>query len=505
MVFSTMLFLWVFLPVVLIGNFLIGILPFGRPVKIRLKNIFLLLASLFFYGWGGPRYLLLMIGVILVNYASGLFIGIDEDHKRFFLFIGILSNLLILGYFKYFNLLIHTIESISGGEYGSLGFKEVILPIGISFYIFQAISYVIDVYRGNARVQKNIPDFALYVSLFPQLIAGPIVQYRDIEKQLVSRKENAELFSSGVTRFVYGLSKKVLLANTFGEAVDKIWKLDISRMGSGVAVFGAVLYSLQIYYDFSGYSDMAIGLGRMLGFEFRENFNLPYTAVSVRDFWRRWHISLSSWFRDYVYIPLGGSRKGIARVCVNVFIVFLLTGIWHGANYTFFFWGMYYAVFLIIERLISYFSEKKSAAVKDAGEAKDAEKDAEEVGNGNPRGAGVKRFFGHIYALIVVIVGWVFFRADSISDAFGFIGAFFRPNAKTYSVLNYMSFKMCVALVLGVLFAGPLQAVFGKFCDKNKDKAFFAMCGILVRTALAALCILLLAGGTYNPFIYFQF
>ncbi len=460
MVFSTMLFLWVFLPAVIIGYYLLGLIPANEGTKIRIKNTFLLAASLVFYAWGGPRYLFLMIAVIVLNYVFALLINRYPSYKKTFLITGITCDLLLLGYFKYFNLMIHTLGKITG--HGPFDLGEVILPIGISFYIFQSMSYTIDVYRNDAPIQKNILDFALYVSLFPQLIAGPIVQYRDINSQLLSRHESVELFSEGVKRFIYGLSKKVLLANVFGQAVDDIWKKGPDDIGCALAVFAAILYSLQIYYDFSGYSDMAIGLAKMFGFELKENFNHPYTATSVSDFWRRWHISLSSWFKNYVYIPLGGNRAGIARCCLNLLIVFALTGIWHGANYTFFFWGIYYAAFLIIEKLISHFLKKDVKS--------------------------------HLYTLVVVVIGWIFFRADSIGEAFAFIRALFRVSVPSYPILEYLTLKMCVALVAGVILCFPVQRIMKNHIVSSVAKA-----------ALMILCILTLAGDTYNPFIYFRF
>ena len=466
-----MLFLWVFLPAVIIGYHLIGFVPASEDKKIRIKNAFLLVASLVFYAWGGPRYLFLMITVIVINYVCALLIDKNPSSKKMILIAGIICDLLLLGYFKYFNLMIHTMEKITG--HSSFELTEVILPIGISFYIFQSMSYTIDVYRNDAPVQKNIFNFALYVSLFPQLIAGPIVQYRDISSQLLSRRESINLFSEGAGRFIYGLSKKVLLANVFGEAVDEIWKKGPGDIGCALSIFAAILYSLQIYYDFSGYSDMAIGLAKMFGFELKENFNHPYMASSVSDFWRRWHISLSSWFKNYVYIPLGGNRVGIARCCLNLFIVFALTGIWHGANYTFFFWGIYYAAFLIIEKLVSHFLKK-------------------EIGS-------------HIYTLIVVIIGWVFFRADSIGDAFAFIRAFFNISVPSYPILEYLTLKMCLAFVAGILLCGPVQKIMKDRLKTLSNKPVFSAISIVAKAALMIMCILCLAGDTYNPFIYFRF
>lgn len=477
MLFSSMVFLWIFLPVVLAVNFLLGRLPVAGKTRIKLKNRFLLLASLVFYAWGGVYYLFLMLAVILINYLGGILISKAGDRRIDCLVCTVTLNLGLLGYFKYFNLIIHTIENIGNMERGALGFKEVVLPIGISFYIFQAMSYVIDVYRERTEVQKNVLDFGLYVSLFPQLIAGPIVQYKDVEAQLKDRTETLEGFASGVKRFCYGLGKKVLIANTLGEVVDQIWKLEISKIGWGISLLGLVAYTLQIYYDFSGYSDMAIGMGRMLGFNFKENFNYPYMSNSIREFWRRWHISLSSWFREYVYFPLGGSRVGVGRTYFNLFMVFLLTGIWHGANYTFFFWGMYYAFFIILERaFLGKYLEKEGLT-----------------------------FVKRLYTLLVVSVGWVFFRADSLTGAFTFLGGFGRFGESDYSVLQFLSMKVLLALLFGVLLGGPIQKWFGTFYNNNKEKTGFRVCDILLQTLLLVSAIAMLMSGTYNPFIYFQF
>ena len=472
-----MLFIWIFLPIVLLGNFILGRLPLKYKQRIKLKNRFLLIASLFFYAWGGLYYLALMLAVIAINFFGGLWLKEIKvkRNRAWTLVLIIATNLGLLFYFKYFNLVVSTIEAIRKMGPGGLGLREVVLPIGISFYIFQAMSYVIDLYLGKTEVQRNVFDFGLYVALFPQLIAGPIVQYKDIERQLYHRKGNPEMVAEGIKRFCYGLAKKVIIANILGETVDRIWESNLTRVGIGTALLATVAYTLQIYYDFSGYSDMAIGLGKMLGFSFKENFNLPYLSTSIREFWRRWHISLSSWFREYVYIPLGGSRAGAFRTYLNLFIVFLLTGIWHGANYTFFFWGMYYALFIILERAFyGKFLEKH-------------------------------RWFGHIYAILIVSVGWIFFRADSFTDALTFLKGFVRFKAETYSYLQFVSFKTFVALILGILLCGPVQTWVGKFYEKVKTKALFQFGDVLVQMALLLVCICALTKGTYNPFIYFQF
>ncbi len=478
MLFSSMMFLWIFLPVVLVVNYLLGRIK-TRDItsRIQYKNIFLLIASLIFYAWGGFYYLFLILSVILINYIAGLLISRAVSNKKTLLTVTIAANILIIGYFKYFNLLIHTIESIAGREAGAFGLKEVILPIGISFFIFQAMSYVIDVYWGKTDCQKNLAYFALYVALFPQLIAGPIVQYKDVAAQLHDRSENTSKFVSGIRRFTFGLAKKVLIANIMGDVVDKIWSADIGSMYASVAWFGMIAYTLQIYYDFSGYSDMAIGIGRMLGFEFKENFNMPYTSLSIKEFWRRWHISLSSWFRDYVYIPLGGSRKGDKLTYRNLFIVFLLTGIWHGANYTFFFWGLYYAFFIIIERaFLGDLLEKNRC-----------------------------KFINYIYAILVVMVGWVFFRADSIGDAFVFLGGLFRFSGKGISIFEYLSFKVLLAFLVGIFLSCPVWSRIKAKMGITEGITEVSIPSFVLQMILLLLSMMMLISGSYNPFIYFQF
>ena len=337
-----MLFLWIFLPLVLAAYYL-------SPRKIR--NGILVFFSLLFYAWGEPIYILLMLCSVLVNFMGGIFMEDHKTHRKGILWGTVLINLGLLGYFKYFNFLAEIIGKILPGGLGNLSIPQVALPIGISFYTFQALSYVIDVYRGEVKAQRNFWYMLLYISFFPQLIAGPIVKYRDIAQQILERKETVEKFAAGVMRFCWGLGKKVLLANAFAEVVDDIFQYGPEAVSRKALWLGAVLYMLQIYYDFSGYSDMAVGLGKMFGFQFQENFDYPYVSGSVKEFWRRWHISLSSWFRDYVYIPLGGNRKGALCTYRNLLIVFFLTGMWHGAGTGFILWGLYHGLFLILERV----------------------------------------------------------------------------------------------------------------------------------------------------------
>lgn len=458
MLFSSMIFIWVFLPAVIGINFLLSVLPFpSREMQIRVKNVFLLAVSLLFYAWGNIAYLPVLLFSILFNYYSGLLIGNSTGEGRrkakLAFILGVDIGILIL--FKYFGMIV----------------------IGISFFTFQAMSYVIDVYRGKVQVQKKFSDFALYVSFFPQLVAGPIVKYGDIERQLEERQENIFLFAEGQKRFCYGLGKKVLLANTFAQVVDKIWAFDTTRLGSPAAWIGILCYTLQIYYDFSGYSDMAIGLGRMLGFQFGENFLYPYTSLSIREFWRRWHVSLSSWFKEYVYIPLGGSRQGQKRTCVNLFLVFLLTGAWHGANITFVAWGVYYALLLILERLF-------------LGRVLDK----------NP-----VKVLNWIYSMFFVMLGWVLFRSDSISQAMEYVRQMFSGTPSDAMLIMAMPAKIMLALPVGLLFTGVIQRFVGKQYEKIKDCLWIKIGDLCVQTVILILSILMLVNGTYNPFIYFQF
>ena len=494
MLFNSMVFLWVFLPVVIIVNFILSILKFkDESQRIRLKNLFLLLSSFVFYAWGGIYYLLIMMGTIVIDYAGGRFIDNNKDNikkKKTGLIVTITLNLSILFFFKYFNMVVIIIENVlshgakgfvNAMKYmegtGALGIKEIVLPIGISFFTFQAMSYVIDVYKGESEAQENILDFALYVSLFPQLIAGPIVQYKDVSGQILNRKESIDLFLYGIKRFSYGMGKKVLIANTLAEVSDAIFALETQKLGAPVAWLGMIAYTFQIYYDFSGYSDMAIGLGKMFGFSFKENFNYPYMSTSIQEFWRRWHISLSSWFKEYVYIPLGGSRKGIGRTCFNLFIVFLLTGIWHGANFTFICWGLMYAALLIIERLF-----------------------LKRVLEKNPI-----KLINRIYTMFFVMIGWVLFRSDTLLQAKLYIMQLFTKSGGDYTILSYLSMKVIIAFVFAILFLGIAQRIFAKIYDKFKDNTVIVTVDFVIQMAIMCVSIMMIVSGTYNAFIYFQF
>lgn len=476
MVFSSLTFLWIFLPLVLLINYLFSFIK-NQKVKVLCKNINLLIASFVFYAWGGIKYILIMFTSILGNYLFALLVDKYKDKtaiKKTFFVLSIIFNLGLLFYFKYANFFIDILESIAKANFG---LKEVILPIGISFFTFQSMSYVIDVYTNKVECQKNIIMVALYVSLFPQLIAGPIVKYSDVSDQLLNRQESVDLFVIGIKRFLYGLAKKVIISNVVGEVAETIFKSQISDIGTATAWLGIICYTIQIYYDFSGYSDMAIGLGKMFGFNFLENFNYPYMATSVRGFWRRWHISLSSWFKEYVYIPLGGNRKGKIRTYINLFTVFVLTGLWHGANYTFLLWGIFYGVFLVIERLF-------------LGKLLDKNK---------------FKLLNWLYTMFVVILLWVFFRADNIGYAFDFIGKMFTLSKDSVGLAYRINLWQWIMLFVGILFAGPMQALCKNLYVKVKDTTWLFCFDYGIQIALYVLVVFLLINGSFNPFIYFQF
>lgn len=464
MVFSSLIFLWIFLPIVFIGYFL---------VPDKLKNVFLLLGSLLFYAWGEPKYILLMICSIVINYVIGLLMDMYANRKKVLLICDIIINLVILGYFKYFNFILRIISLGTGRELSS---ADIALPIGISFFTFQILSYIIDLYRGKFKAQKNLINLALYISFFPQLIAGPIVRYEDIEVQLKYRKQTTEQIASGIRRFIYGFGKKIILSNTIAQCVDLIFALNYAELTGILAWAGALLYALQIYYDFSGYSDMAIGLGKMFGFEFPENFNYPYMSSSIREFWQRWHISLGTWFREYLYIPLGGNRKGKTRTYVNLTIVFFLTGLWHGASFNFILWGLYHGLFQILERLmLRVFLEKH-------------------------------KILAHVYTIIVFVFGWVIFRSDDLIQAGVMVRRMLMPWEYTQSNLimrRVFDNKTILIILAGVLGSGLMQRLLYKTKNFRKWKDSYlemAYCG-----AILFLCIAALASNTYNPFIYFRF
>ena len=475
MIFSSLVFLCIFLPITYI---LYTLLP-----TLRLKNGLLIAVSLVFYAYGEPVYVLLMIFSAFLNFLCARLIAANAEHKKIFLVIDLALNLGILGLFKYAAFFVHTCNHLLGITLPEPAFS---LPVGISFFTFQALSYVIDVYRKDVEVQSNLFDVLLYISFFPQLIAGPIVKYRDICEEIDHRVTSPEQAAFGMRRFICGLSKKVLIANTMGYAADNIFAAELCQVNILTAWLGAIAYLLQIYYDFSGYSDMAIGLGKMFGFHFRENFMYPYGASSVREFWRRWHISLSTWFKEYLYIPLGGNRKGRARTCLNKIIVFFFTGLWHGANWTFILWGLYHGMFLLFEEY--------TPAIKK-----------------------LPKFFSHIYTMLVVCVGFVLFRADTISQGFYFIrqmfaGFTFTPAAVSLMWQQLTPWFLLVCLA-GIIGAAPVRPLADKIrtgiCQEPekmpKTWRRIQMGLSLSSFLLLAWCIVRLSGSSYNPFIYFRF
>ena len=470
MLFSSLVFLWFFLPAAV---FLYYLAP-GRNAK----NIVLFAASLIFYGWGGPRYLLLVLLTALLCYAAGLCLDAAGERtalKKLSVGVFVLITLGILGYFKYYNFFAATAGRLAGKELFPL--RDIVLPLGISFYTFQAISYVVDVYRGKSPAQKNLFHMALYLFLFPQILSGPIIKYHQVAGQLTNRNETISMQFYGIKRFVYGLAKKVLLANTFGQSVDYIMGVPSGQMGTLTAWLAVILYTLQIYYDFSGYSDMAIGLGRIFGFYYEENFNYPYLSSSITEFWRRWHISLSTWFRDYLYIPLGGNRKGLGRTCVNLFIVFLATGLWHGASMTFIIWGIYHGIFILSERLW-----------------------LKKVLDRNP-----VKFLNHLYAMFVVVFGWLLFRAPSMTYAIDLAKAMIRPSKGLWNAGLFANNKILCLAVLGILLCGPVQALFPRFRNHIFDEENVSYGDIAVMIVLLFLSTMVVVSSTYTAFIYFQF
>ena len=469
MVFSSLSFIFVFLPAVLLTHTL---------APRRWRNWVLLGASCLFYAWGEPRYLAIMLGTIVIDYLGALAIDrVRASVARKVLTAAVVAaNLAVLGYFKYFNFVVENLNAFCGAN---LCFIKVVLPIGISFYTFQALSYVVDVARGEVTVQRNPFKLALYVTLFPQLIAGPIVRYRDVCAQIEGRCVLPESVVGGLSRFIVGLAKKVLIANTMGAVADTVFALPTGALGCGTAWLGAVAYSFQLFYDFSGYSDMAIGLGRMFGFTFKENFDHPYVSRSITEFWRRWHISLSSWFREYLYIPLGGNR--VSRFCniVNLAIVFLATGVWHGAAWTFIIWGCWHGAFVIFERITNW----------------------------HHRGEGlIGRVIHHVYALAVIVFGWVLFRAETFVQA----GAFFQT---MWGVGPPASVPPSVELLIGepltiVAFLAAIVCATPVRFDVLEAAHSRGICGWLATAYLLLLfylSVVQIVASTYNPFIYFRF
>lgn len=464
MYFSGLLFLFLYLPLVLGIYYL---------VPRRFRNGFLLFVNLIFYGWGEPTLILIMAISIMTNYVCGLLIEKYRERERLkktFLVLSVIISLGLLGLFKYAGFFTEIIRKIPFMT--MLPQIELALPIGISFYIFQAMSYSIDVYRGDTKAQKNVVTFGTYVSFFPQLVAGPIVRYKDIERQLIERRENISQFADGIRVFIIGLAKKVIIANQMGILWDTLRPMSD---GSGVlgVWLGIIAYTFQIYFDFSGYSDMAVGLGRMFGFEFMRNFDYPYISKSITEFWRRWHISLSTWFRDYVYIPLRGNRCKVPRQILNLFVVWFLTGFWHGASFNFILWGLYYFVLLVLEKFVyGKYLEKLPGAVR------------------------------HIYALFFITLGWTLFYFEDFGELFVYVGNMFSANGIISCDALSITLSYLPLIAAAAFACTPLSK---RLWERIKSKKWYAAAEIIICAAILVLCTASLAANSYNPFLYFRF
>ena len=471
MVFSSLVFLCIFFPIVFAAHCFVP--------SLKAKNILLIVASLLFYSFGEPVYVILMVASAFANYLCALALG--RFNRKVVVTISVIINIGVLCVFKYTGFIVGTINAWSGAH---IPVPQIALPVGISFFTFQAMSYVIDVYRGNVDVQKNFAKVLLYISFFPQLIAGPIVKYRDIAKEIDQRVISVKDIAPGLRRFITGLGKKVIIANAMAVCADNIFSQDLAQINILGAWIGAIAYLMQIYFDFSGYSDMAIGMGRMFGFHFKENFDFPYVSQNIKEFWCRWHISLSSWFKEYVYIPLGGNRKGKGRTVLNKIIVFFLTGLWHGANWTFVIWGLFNGLFIFLEEYV-------------------------------PALRKMPRVIRHVYLIAVVTVGLVIFRADTIGYGFGMIGRMFSGfNFTTGSmsiVLQQLTPQFIVMLIIAIATCGPLANVIMSIRKGSENTALSKKENVVqivfytAAFALLAWCVIRLSSGAYNPFIYFRF
>ena len=468
MVFSSLIFIFIFLPLVLVSYYI---------APRRLRNTVILLASLLFYAWGEPTYIILIIISILINYLGALLIRVhikNKDKSKFIFITLLLIDISILFFFKYYGFAIECLGSIIGLD---LKVKSISLPLGISFYTFQQISYIADIYMQKVKPERNLIDFATYITMFPQLIAGPIVKYDDIHKQLANRKESINKFGEGVQRFIIGLGKKVILANNIGLIWTQVKEVNLNDLSIVLSWIGIIAFTLQIYFDFSGYSDMAIGLAKMFGFDFLENFDYPYISKSITEFWRRWHMSLGGWFREYIYIPLGGNKKGTLIQVRNLFIVWFTTGLWHGASTNFVVWGLYFGVILFIEKIYLKDLLKKIPSI-----------------------------FSHIYTLIIVMIGWVIFDMNTLTDSghyikimFGFGNNIFIDNLAKYILTNNF-----IILLIGLICSTKLIKIY-----MNKIKSTFRENDVFLITAINLLILIIstayLVGASYNPFLYFRF
>lgn len=472
MVFASAVFLFLFLPITIIGYFLI---------KPKYKNFWLFIMSFVFYAWGGLIYAVLFIFSAYINFLFGIWMEKDRERKIEILFLSIVWNLGILAYFKYSSFILLNLQVII--QIFIPNFKinivHVPLPIGISFFTFQIMTYIIDLYRKEIKVQKKFINLGLYIMLFPQLIAGPIVRYIDIEKEINNRKVDIDSIDAGIKRFILGLGKKIFIANIMGTWADTVFNMSLEKINTPLAWLGIFGYTMQIFFDFSAYSDMAIGLGKVFGFHFLENFNYPYISKSIQEFWRRWHISLSHWFKDYLYIPLGGNRKGKIKTYINLLTVFFLTGLWHGASWNFVFWGIFHGLFLIIERLgLKKFLEK------------------------------IPKILQHFYTMIIVIIGWVFFRSNSFTFALKYLKKLFVPNfIHMENFLVELEILKLLIAVCAVVFSTPIVPKLKNILLNNifKNKFYYEIFRNFVYIILFLLSVIFLAGSNFNPFIYFHF
>ena len=464
MIFSSLMFLWVFLPVILIGYFL------SRKVY---RNLFLLIVSLFFYAWGEPVYVFVMVLSIVVNFYCGIRVGqANQAKSKLWLLVGIIINLGLLGVFKYYGFFIENMNSLFGLNWE---IRKLALPIGISFYTFQSISYLVDIRRGFTKPQTDIIKMGLFISFFPQLVAGPILKYYEFAPQIDRRKVTWEGFNAGALRFIQGLGKKVIIANIMAKTADDIFALGIGDVSTLTAWIGIIAYTFQIYFDFSGYSEMAIGLGKMFGFHIPENFNRPYISTSVKEFWRRWHISLSTWFKEYLYIPLGGNRGGKLATYRNLLIVFFVTGLWHGASWGFVVWGLFHGFFLVFEKIIKI----------------------EKILRFN--------FLLWIYTMLVAIIGWVFFRVEKLPDAIDYLHRMFVPY-KIDEYSEYLTREFSIVAFIAFLAMGSVANLYDKLpIGQQVRDGIVAYIRPVFLMFVAWLAILMLASNTYNPFIYFRF
>jgi Predicted membrane protein involved in D-alanine export len=472
MVFASAIFLFLFLPITIIGYFLI---------KPKYRNFWLFIMSLVFYAWGGLIYAILFIFSAYINFLFGIWMEKNRRRKKLILSLSIVWNLGILAYFKYSSFILLNLQAVIQIFIPSfkINIVSVPLPIGISFFTFQIMTYVIDLYREEIKVQKKFINLGLYIMLFPQLIAGPIVRYIDIEKEINNRKVDINLIDEGIKRFILGLGKKIFIANIMGTWADTVFNTPLEKINTPLAWLGIFGYTMQIFFDFSAYSDMAIGLGKIFGFHFLENFNYPYISRNIQEFWRRWHISLSQWFKDYLYIPLGGNRKGKIRTYINLLTVFFLTGLWHGASWNFIFWGIFHGLFLIIERLgLKKFLEK------------------------------IPKILQHFYTMIIVIIGWVFFRSNSFIFALKYLKKLFIPNfiyMESFFV-ELETLKLFIA-VCAIVFSTPIVPNLKNILLNNvlKSKFYYEIFRNFVYIVLFLLSVIFLAGSNFNPFIYFHF